>query len=1067
MRKKISTRRQKVEQNKKQNEFNEIQDVLINESNTLNSISEPDLIYNHLKELEKFNQVNLSLLEINEKVINLLNENRNSLNSNESIEKISIKLRIIEEMQDKILFELKKNSSDILVLKERSDLSFLADRIISDIRKSNKENFDQLKLIFKKDINLVIDFLMPQKSQKDIERTISYQLGKNLIDSKKSIKSILSLPLSLYLLKKESNLRRNKKIINIDGNKLDKKTMVDYLNYQGITEIKKINKFDGDILEYLGITTHKLFNIKKSFNLINIQSNENISQPRYFNSDILIKIDELKYFLDANSFMMTSDVSSNGLEIDIIFNFYSKEKERILFKVVKSNLLNKLLVPKDADYFSMGVKIYGNGSLEISNARIIKDKDLKTENNKLEGGISILMPSYRGERYILDALNSIKNQINISYNDFEVIIVINGIHDNSKNIIENFSKNNRDIKIKLLFSEEASASSARNIAINNATKEFSIFLDDDDLLSPNYLEKMYEISHKDTMVISYINDLDSNNIVNKETAINLQLKEAVYNPNHNNCSSAITMIASKMIPTENLKKLKFNSNLKSGEDVCFFNEYILKFQPQIKIVEDKNCAYIRRLRENSVSRQILSFNFNVEQRLDVIKDLESKSLDLLGKVDNFTLSKIKAQTNFIIKYLEKNPLDEEEVINKIISQKIINFPYDYFWEKLDKKNIEQLVISYCYPPFVDTSATIVAKRVNQFGKISDIVANNMSKNRGIDDNIIFLNKHYINKTYYINSPTSFGNWSAIKAFVEQTMIITENKFYKQLYSRVLWPASNFAACMYKLRNPKTKWIAEFSDPVILDIQGNIRYSELNDDLFLETVMAFMKNEDCEQLCHERNLYVWCELIAYLFADEIIFTCDSQKKLMLNTFPYPNIIKNIQNKIKISPHPIPKEIFYEIGDVKYTLDEKNVNFGYFGVFYKNRKLTALTDAVIALKKSTLNFKIHIFTNSVNEVKSELSELELDDYFIVNEYLNYFDFLKMCKLMDVLIVNDTKASETFGFNPYLPSKLSDYLGSNSKIWAFVDDKTNIKDVEYISKLDDDVSDLLASIVKENLK
>ena len=79
-------------------------------------------------------------------------------------------------------------------------------------------------------------------------------------------------------------------------------------------------------------------------------------------------------------------------------------------------------------------------------------------------------------------------------------------------------------------------------------------------------------------------------------------------------------------------------------------------------------------------------------------------------------------------------------------------------------------------------------------------------------------------------------------------------------------------------------------------------------------------------------------------------------------------------------------------------------------------------------------MHIFTEQTDSAQEMIQQEGLEDYFVINSYVNYFEFLTISKAMNILIVNDAKANDIFGYNPYLPSKLSDYLGSESKVWMF---------------------------------
>jgi len=79
-------------------------------------------------------------------------------------------------------------------------------------------------------------------------------------------------------------------------------------------------------------------------------------------------------------------------------------------------------------------------------------KQGKNVNTTFKPGISVITPSYHGEKHIHKFLESIKNQT-IPDDLFEVIIVINGEKGETPNIIENFRSGNPSLDIKVHFSD--------------------------------------------------------------------------------------------------------------------------------------------------------------------------------------------------------------------------------------------------------------------------------------------------------------------------------------------------------------------------------------------------------------------------------------------------------------------------------------------------------------------------------------------------------------------------------------------------------------------------------------
>lgn len=97
---------------------------------------------------------------------------------------------------------------------------------------------------------------------------------------------------------------------------------------------------------------------------------------------------------------------------------------------------------------------------------------------KVEPLVSIIIPLYNAENYILETLESLKNQ---TYDNIEVIIVDNASTDNSLSIAQKMSS---DFKYFLIVKSEVNSggpAKPRNIGINKASGEYIAFLDSDDL----------------------------------------------------------------------------------------------------------------------------------------------------------------------------------------------------------------------------------------------------------------------------------------------------------------------------------------------------------------------------------------------------------------------------------------------------------------------------------------------------------------------------------------------------------------------------------------------------------
>ena len=103
--------------------------------------------------------------------------------------------------------------------------------------------------------------------------------------------------------------------------------------------------------------------------------------------------------------------------------------------------------------------------------------------------VSIVVPLYNKEKYILQCLLSIANQ---DFKDWECIIVDDGSTDESIFLVKKFILQTPG-NWKVLSKQNGGPSSARNYGIRNSIGQFVAFIDSDDVWLPNKLSRQLEI----------------------------------------------------------------------------------------------------------------------------------------------------------------------------------------------------------------------------------------------------------------------------------------------------------------------------------------------------------------------------------------------------------------------------------------------------------------------------------------------------------------------------------------------------------------------------------------------
>ena len=102
--------------------------------------------------------------------------------------------------------------------------------------------------------------------------------------------------------------------------------------------------------------------------------------------------------------------------------------------------------------------------------------------------VSIGVPVYNVEAYLRECLDSIMNQ---TFKDFEVIMVDDGSTDNSFMICQEYVA--RDNRFKLFHQENKGNGGARNTCLKYMHGEFITWIDSDDVVDNNYLERLLEV----------------------------------------------------------------------------------------------------------------------------------------------------------------------------------------------------------------------------------------------------------------------------------------------------------------------------------------------------------------------------------------------------------------------------------------------------------------------------------------------------------------------------------------------------------------------------------------------
>ena len=218
--------------------------------------------------------------------------------------------------------------------------------------------------------------------------------------------------------------------------------------------------------------------------------------------------------------------------------------------------------------------------------------------------VSIILPVYNVEHYIMRCLKSIVNQ---TYENLEIIIVNDGTTDKSMEVGKEFF--NSDQRIKIIDQENMGLGEARNTGLRACNGDFIAFIDSDDWIETQMIELLVNSA--------VCNDSDISccgyNSVTKDetysTFIDLELNNQrdyfalCFNEVYRTRKRLITTVWAKLFKSSVLKRNFILFSLTTFEDTPFFIKAVY-YSKKISFVSEPLYNYT--YRENSLSNSPIS-----------------------------------------------------------------------------------------------------------------------------------------------------------------------------------------------------------------------------------------------------------------------------------------------------------------------------------------------------------------------------------------------------------------------------------------------------------------------------
>ena len=292
--------------------------------------------------------------------------------------------------------------------------------------------------------------------------------------------------------------------------------------------------------------------------------------------------------------------------------------------------------------------------------------------------ISVIIPIYNVEDYLREALESVVNQTLGFEEHIKMILVNDGSTDGSEKICLEYREKYPE-NITYIYKENGGVSSARNLGIEHIDTKYVTFLDPDDKWEESSFEnavKFFEKHYDEIDVISAriqffeaktnFHSLDYK--FKKGTRVaDLTKEEELF--------SVESTAATTFIKSSALGDIRFDSNLKYGEDSVFINKLMLK-KCRYGILCEALYLYRRRMSgDSAVNKQLFDKSFYINSLIYYHLELFRYSKELYGEVIPYVQSMVgydimwRFENPYVREVLDEKELTEyEKRVHEITSQ---------------------------------------------------------------------------------------------------------------------------------------------------------------------------------------------------------------------------------------------------------------------------------------------------------------------------------------------------------------------------------------------------------------
>ncbi|WP_435745528.1 glycosyltransferase family 2 protein [Nocardioides sp. SYSU DS0663] len=306
--------------------------------------------------------------------------------------------------------------------------------------------------------------------------------------------------------------------------------------------------------------------------------------------------------------------------------------------------------------------------------------------------VSVVLATYGRPDQLPRALASLAEQT-LAPERFEVVVVPNGPTTEVPAVVEEVRRRHPRLRLREVSSPRPGVAHARAVGVAAARGTWMTMLDDDDWLSPAYLERLLAAAAPGVVPLAQIADVaevGAEPDLANSYAVAFAARRGERVPAEE-LPEAVSLNVCKLVPTATARAAGFDTRLRSASDTLFWLGVLSRAGWTFDVLDNDDAVYYRLCGHGSLSRQDASIDFSVVRRLEGLRSLAEvprtrRSLDPVLERTARSLS------THVRRFLLADPARRPEVVAMAEAHGQAHGEASVRWETVNARSATELLL---------------------------------------------------------------------------------------------------------------------------------------------------------------------------------------------------------------------------------------------------------------------------------------------------------------------------------------------------------------------------------------